>query len=68
MLKYLHFSALAALSTGFLEQCNSSCGFSYNMMYSGQSLLVGFCGNCVEHFGCVKAECVLTNELIVYCY
>jgi hypothetical protein len=65
MLKYSHFSALAALSAGFIEQCNGSCSFSCNMMYGGQSLLVGFCGDCDEHLGCVKVGYVLTDELIV---
>jgi len=68
MLKYSNFSALAAFSAEFIEQCNSSCSFSCNMMYSGLSLLVGFCGNYDEHLGCVKLEYVLTNELIVCCY
>jgi len=68
MLKYSHFCALTALSTGFIEQCSSSCSFSCDIMYSGQSLLVGFCGNCDEHLGCAKVGYVLTNELIVYCY
>jgi len=33
------------------------------MMYSGQCVLVGFCGNCDEHLDCVKVGYVLTNEL-----